>query len=402
MGFETGQVRKLRAKLKPRHVRSRRVEGTELHYLEGWHVTAEANRIFGFDGWDRETVETKCVWTKQNGSRFSAAYITRIRITVKAGDTSIVREGSGAGEAHEATPGLAHDRAAKAAETDATKRALMTFGNAFGLSLYAGPTEPTVARSSDRRPSGRSAVATWPAGSGTAMPPDGSTAADIATEPERDGDVSPGQAAIKRTTVHPAPEGQHKDDAEAKLARHPEQATDQHPASSTGVAEDTPAADSRELPEWPVIDPFEEAVRRAEARGRIDKSQLALSEPRRERDPHHLKRVASRPCLVCGRNRAQAHHLTHLQPRAMGRKVSDEFTVPLCSTHHRELHGSGNERIWWGKQGIDPVPVAKELWQASRKVQQQVGLAEPARNGTGESSTAAGHRGAANGAGADR
>ena len=118
------------------------VEGTELHYLEGWHVIAEANRIFGFDGWDRETVESKCVWTKQNGSRFSAAYVTRVRITVKAGDTSIVREGSGAGEAHEATPGLAHDRAAKAAETDATKRALMTFGNAFGLSLYAGPPEP--------------------------------------------------------------------------------------------------------------------------------------------------------------------------------------------------------------------------------------------------------------------
>jgi DNA recombination protein Rad52 len=145
MGFEVHQVRKLRAKLKPRHIRSRLVEGTELHYLEGWHVIAEANRIFGFDGWDRETVESKCVWTKQNGSRFSAAYVTRVRITVKAGDTSIVREGSGAGEAHEATPGLAHDRAAKAAETDATKRALMTFGNAFGLSLYAGPPDPAVA-----------------------------------------------------------------------------------------------------------------------------------------------------------------------------------------------------------------------------------------------------------------
>ena len=126
------------------------MEGTELHYLEGWHVIAEANRIFGFDGWDRETVESKCVWTKQNGSRFSAAYVTRVRITVKAGDTSIVREGSGAGEAHEATPGLAHDRAAKAAETDATKRALMTFGNAFGLSLYAAPAEPGPGRAFER------------------------------------------------------------------------------------------------------------------------------------------------------------------------------------------------------------------------------------------------------------
>jgi hypothetical protein len=92
-----------------------------------------------------------------------------------------------------------------------------------------------------------------------------------------------------------------------------------------------------------------------------------LSEPRRERDPAHLKRVASRPCLVCGRNRAQAHHLTYLQPRAMGRKVSDEFTVPLCSIHHRELRSSGNEKGWWVEQGIDPEPVAKALWKERRQ-----------------------------------
>ena len=138
MGFEVQQIRKLRAKLKPRNVRTRQSDGATLHYIEGWHVIAEANRIFGFDGWDRETVETKCVWTKQNGTRFSAAYVTRIRVTVKAGDTTIVREGSGAGEAHSASPGQAHEMAAKGAETDATKRALMTFGNAFGLSLYGG------------------------------------------------------------------------------------------------------------------------------------------------------------------------------------------------------------------------------------------------------------------------
>ena len=123
---------------------------------------------------------------------------------------------------------------------------------------------------------------------------------------------------------------------------------------------------TRELPPWPVIDPFEEATRRAEARARIDKSQLTLSEPRRERDPEHLKRVASRPCLICGRNRAQAHHLTYLQPRAMGRKVSDEFTVPLCSIQHQELHGSGNERIWWQTQGIDPEATDSALWRESR------------------------------------
>jgi recombination DNA repair RAD52 pathway protein len=75
MSFEPIQLRRLRAKLKPRHIRSRTIDGMELHYLEGWHVIAEANRIFGFDGWNRETVETKCVWSKQNGSRFSVSYL---------------------------------------------------------------------------------------------------------------------------------------------------------------------------------------------------------------------------------------------------------------------------------------------------------------------------------------
>jgi len=71
--------------------------------------------------------------------------------------------------------------------------------------------------------------------------------------------------------------------------------------------------------------------------------------------------------MVCGRNRTQAHHLTYLQPRAIGWKVSDEFTLPLYSAHHRDLHSSGNERSWWQKQGIDPKPVASDLWQQSWK-----------------------------------
>lgn len=113
------------------------------------------------------------------------------------------------------------------------------------------------------------------------------------------------------------------------------------------------------------FDPLEEAARRAGTNGRVDKSALPLSEPRRLRDVNHLRRVAARPCLICGRNRAQAHHIKFLQPNAMGRKVSDEFTVPLCSTHHGELHASGNERAWWQAKGVNPEPVAKEFWQDS-------------------------------------
>jgi hypothetical protein len=101
-------------------------------------------------------------------------------------------------------------------------------------------------------------------------------------------------------------------------------------------------------------------------RVRIDKSVLALNEPTRIRDAAHLKFVASQPCLICGRNRAQAHHLRFAQPKAMGRKVSDEYTVPLCSLHHRLLHQTGNEIAWWEYQKIDPMAVAAELWRQSR------------------------------------
>jgi hypothetical protein len=101
-------------------------------------------------------------------------------------------------------------------------------------------------------------------------------------------------------------------------------------------------------------------------RPRIDKSALALNEPTRIRDAAHLKFVASKPCLICGRNRAQAHHLRFAQPKAMGRKVSDEYTVPLCSLHHQMLHQTGNEIAWWEYQKIDPLKVAVELWRQSR------------------------------------
>jgi hypothetical protein len=94
----------------------------------------------------------------------------------------------------------------------------------------------------------------------------------------------------------------------------------------------------------------------------IDKTVLALSAPRRVRDREHVKSVAKQPCLVCGRRPADAHHLRSAQSRALGRKVSDEFTVPLCRGHHREVHHCGDECAWWDKAGIDPTVIARALW----------------------------------------
>jgi hypothetical protein len=92
----------------------------------------------------------------------------------------------------------------------------------------------------------------------------------------------------------------------------------------------------------------------------------SLGKTIRLRDKEHRKFVTLQPCLVCGRVPSDSHYLKFAQPRALGHRVSDEFTVPVCRIHHRELHRCGNEIAWWEKLNIDPVPVALRLWQQTR------------------------------------
>ncbi len=94
----------------------------------------------------------------------------------------------------------------------------------------------------------------------------------------------------------------------------------------------------------------------------VEKSVLTHPEPRRIRDREHVRFVAQQTCLVCGRKPCDPHHLRFAQNRALGRKVSDEFTVPLCRGHHRELHSHGDETAWWQKLGLDPTSAARALW----------------------------------------
>jgi hypothetical protein len=98
----------------------------------------------------------------------------------------------------------------------------------------------------------------------------------------------------------------------------------------------------------------------------INKSVLVLATPRRYRNPEHLRYVAQQACLICGRKQSDPHHLRYLQPRALGRKASDEFAVPLCRSHHRAVHRASDEQAWWKAAGIDPVKVARQLWRQTR------------------------------------
>lgn len=99
---------------------------------------------------------------------------------------------------------------------------------------------------------------------------------------------------------------------------------------------------------------------------KIDKSELALGEPRRHRNKAHLRFVAAQPCLICERSPSDAHHLRFAQPRALGRKTSDEFTVPLCRMHHRDNHRHGDETAWWRRTTIDPIEASQRLWATTR------------------------------------
>jgi hypothetical protein len=138
-------------------------------------------------------------------------------------------------------------------------------------------------------------------------------------------------------------------------------------------------------------DPRAAQPSKASASNHIDKSLLAIPEPRRFRDKSHCKFVSKQPCLVCGRQPADAHHLRFAQHRALGRKVSDEFIVPLCRGHHREVHRSGDEASWWSKAAIDPVVAARMLWTETHPLRSVAEAPNPdqstSRAGTSDSTS---------------
>ena len=121
------------------------------------------------------------------------------------------------------------------------------------------------------------------------------------------------------------------------------------PYDATAVASAVPVADGSERGDHPQITSTSVTV-------------TPRPKPIRRRNKAHLAFVATQPCLVCQRTPCDAHHLKFAQPKAMGRKVSDEFTVPLCRAHHNELHRNTNEPAWWANFKIAPLSIARELW----------------------------------------
>jgi hypothetical protein len=150
---------------------------------------------------------------------------------------------------------------------------------------------------------------------------------------------------------------------------------------SDGLPAKGPHAAVQKLPGVPtdLSSPQAEAPSAATAEAAGGGDVHSASKTIRLRDKDHLKFVSKQACVVCGREPSDAHHLRFAQPRALGRKVSDEFTVPVCRLHHRELHRHGDEAAWWMGLNIDPVPVAFALWRSTHR---DGAFSSPAAGGT--------------------
>jgi hypothetical protein len=114
---------------------------------------------------------------------------------------------------------------------------------------------------------------------------------------------------------------------------------------------------------------------------------LTVAAPRRYRNPDHLRFVIQQPCLLCGRKPSDAHHIRFVQPRALGRKASDEFVVPLCRSHHRGVHRAGDEKAWWTQAGVDPVNAARKLWKRTQVDEGRIEPEPPAQAAPGDQTT---------------
>ena len=359
MGFSVKQLRALKRNPDHRHIRTREANGRELTYLEGWYAITEANRIFGFDGWSRETIESKCILAREKGGTFLAVYVARVRLTVQADGVNRHSRGPW----HRGRPRDVARRGARhcaQGRRDRRHQAGAWLPSAGRLVLSStGAARPQA----QQKPLPSSPSIAANEANETKLVPDHQSAPD---HQDRTVEASSDVASSNVAPTAGSRVGFHPDDTTPiprpshYYGRRHQNPIARHFRDERQQAEQTIATSAR-TPLSPAP-PLAPGAQPEPAPGRIDKSVLTIAEPKRLRDKAHLGFVASQPCLVCGRQPSDPHHLRFAQPRAIGLKVSDEFTVPLCRGHHRQLHQAGNEVTWWGNFNLKPLEVAKALW----------------------------------------
>ena len=330
--------------------------------------------MFGADGWNRELVEMRCAATREREGLVTTAYVAKVRVSLTGDANGGFRDAQGCGEGKGATPFEAHNKGLKAAELDATVRALAAFGRPFGTMRLAG-------HSANRRQPRKSSGIAGESGSNadTSTTGDGPRSISTATPtPSGEWEESPavsGPAEGRTSSDAHLPSdlgGDNGSDARFDRA----EAAPIRARSSTGTSH---------YSEDPSTEGPNHTARASAQAGRVSGTQtntvrardllptlnqgsgLLLPKQRRLRVPAHLAYVRGEPCLICGRQPCDAHHLRFTQPRAMAKKVSDEFTVPLCRRHHDLLHRDPDEAEWWAAHGVDPIEAAEQLWRESQE-----------------------------------
>ncbi len=302
MPFTETQAAALAGKLSAKHVKTREADGMTLSYIEGWHAIAEANRIFGFDGWDRQIVTIRCVSEGAWQGRYRCSYIARVRVRVRAGESLICREGCGSGHGNAMSPGEAHESAIKEAETDAMKRALMTFGNLFGLALY--DKDQNGVRGRVR--AGRQRASTGRPISWIVLSAEG----QLIHRHDAPVDFCKSMREILQATntVERVKAFWDRNAATTQMLR--ANLPDLKTEAGKHYGDILLKFYQRRLRALNPDDKSDGTGRQGSKNGAaVDKSVLAIGAPRRIREKEHLKFVASQPCLVCGRSPAEAHHL---------------------------------------------------------------------------------------------
>ena len=359
MAFTDSQVRQPKAKLDPQYIKTRCANGANLSYVEGWqrHLRGQPH------------LRLRCLGPQNSLNRL------RVERSKRAGSRSCLhRQGADQracrrdyycagglrnGGRQSFNPGQAHELALKGAETDATKRALATFGNPFGLALY--DREQLGVRK------GRTDKVSPLVGPWVLRSPTGAEEASFDKPSEFAGALREAMSEANDIELLFAIWEQNVDTARALNRSLKQDALPKSGIAPQLVSHLKQCAIALVKPQKPPYGSDNRGLRSAKSiRPKVDKSVLTFGEPKRIRCKEHLRFVAEQPCLICGRSPSHAHHVRYAEPSGLGLKVSDEFTVPLCAIHHHHIHTTGKELEWWQERNINPLEIASRLWQQSR------------------------------------
>ena len=338
--------------------------GTDLHYVEGWHVIAEANRIFGYDAWDRRTLQATACGAVSPAPIMAQPTPPRCALASERETSQLCGRDQGLGKAKPLPRGKLTSLRSK------VPRPMPRSGRSPPLAILS--VLPFMTGSSLACAKPEAEKASPPIGPWVLRSASGAEEASFDKPSEFAGALRTAMSEARDIELLFAIWEQNVDTVRALNRSLKQEALPKSGIAPQLVNHLKQCAIALVKPGNRVNGSDQRQAAAVEpssvgTRPKIDKSVLPISEPKRIRCKEHLRFVASQPCLICGRLPSHAHHIRYAQSKGLGLKVSDEFTVPLCAIHHHQIHTTGKEQEWWEGRKIDPLMVAGRLWQQSRE-----------------------------------